>query len=459
MLRVRALLWIGFGGLLLLMAAAGLSAISFLYQVEIQQEQFRRDFVERDRVLEKLRSEIYLSGTYVRDFLMDTDEARSQTHRQAFFDTKQQIQSAASEFRRLGVANARGSFAEFERQLNSYLATLTPVLDWSMTERRQLGPQFVREQVLPRRMDVISLAERLQQVSERQLEDSSEQIAQLFASFRRRLALMFLLVLVVGAVLAGVTLWRILDLERKSQSRFEEVLRTRRELQRLFAELISAQEAERKRIARELHDQVGQTIWAMMLGLSSLRSALDKNDPAEAERHLESVHGMAENTAALVRNISLLLRPSMLDDLGLISALHWLVREVSRTSSLQVELAAPDVELALPEDHKTCIYRVVQETLRNVARHAAASRVKITIEQEKNLIRTTIKDDGRGFKPEMEKGVGILGMEERVARLGGKLAIDSRPGRGTTVVCELPLPGELDLSQTRIQESSPLRTA
>jgi len=459
MLRVRALLWIGFGGLLLLMAAAGLRAISFLYQVEIRQEQIRRDFVERDRVLEKLRSEIYLSGTYVRDFLMDTDESRSEAHRQAFFDTKQQIQEAVSNFRRLAVRNARSSFAEFERQLNSYLTTLTPVLDWSVAERRQLGPQFVREQVLPRRMDVISLAERLQQVSERQLEDSSEEIAQLFASFRRRLMLMFLLVLAVGAALAGVTLWRILDLERKSQSQFEEVLRTRRELQHLSAELISAQEAERKRIARELHDQVGQTIWAMMLGLSSLRSALEKNDPAEAERHLESVHRMAENTAALVRNISLLLRPSMLDDLGLIPALHWLVREVSRTSSLQVELAAPETELVLPEDHKTCIYRVVQETLRNVARHAAASRVKITIEQEKNSIRTTMQDDGRGFKPEMEKGVGILGMEERVARLGGKLAIDSRPGRGTTVVCELPLPGELQLREMRVQESSPLRTA
>ncbi len=309
-------------------------------------------------------------------------------------------------------------------------------------------------------MDVISLAERIEQMSQSQLESSSEQIAQLFASFRRRLVLMLALVLAIGATLAGVTLWRILDLERKSQSRFEEVLRTRRELQRLSAELISAQEAERKRIARELHDEVGQTIWAMMLGLTSLRSALEKNDPAAAERQLESIHGMAENTAALVRNISLLLRPSMLDDLGLIPALHWLVREFSRTSGLQVEFAAADLDLSLPEDHKTCIYRVVQESLRNVARHAAALHVKISMEHEPHLIRTRIQDDGRGFDPHTGKGVGILGMEERVTRLGGKLSLDSNPGQGTTIVCELPLPAELAPARgDRHQESSPLRTA
>lgn len=460
--RLRLLLWIGFGGLLLLIASIGLSAISFLYQVEIRQERIRRDFVERDRILEKLRSEIYLSGTHVRDFLVDMDERRSAGHRAAFVETKQQILASVAEFQRLPLGSARASFAQFEEQLRAYLAVLSPVLEWSVAERREMGPRFVREEVLPRRMDVISLTERIQQLSEGQLEASSEKISALFSSFRGRLAAMLGLVLAVGVILAGATLRRILDLERKSRSRFEEVLRTRRELQRLSTELISAQEAERKRIARELHDEVGQTIWAMMLGLSSLRTALEKSNPAEAEAQLAAVQGMAENTASIVRNISLLLRPSMLDDLGLVPALHWLAREYSRTTALQVEVAASDLELSLPEDHKTCIYRVVQETLRNASRHAGALHVQISIERRDHWLRVAIQDDGRGFQPAAEKGVGILGMEERVARLGGKLLIDSHPGRGTTVICQLPLPNELRLpapDARRNQESSPLRTA
>jgi signal transduction histidine kinase len=444
------------------MCAIGLSAISFLYQVEIRQGQIRKDFIERDRVLEDLRLEIYLSGTHIRDFLADSDEDSAQGHRQAYLQTRQQILASIALFTRLQVSSAyHDSFDQFVREVRAYLAVLAPALEWNASERRKLGPEFVSRKVLPRRMDVISLTERIQQLSQGQLEASSDQISQLFSSFRLRLALMLLLTLAVGVALAGATLWRILHLERGSRAGFEEILRTRRELQRLSADLISAQEAERKRIARELHDEVGQTIWAMMLGLSSLHSALEKGDFPEAGRQLAAAQGMAERASAVVRNISLLLRPSMLDDLGLLPALHWLARECARTTSLDVELKSADFDRFLPEDHKTCVYRVVQEALRNASRHAAAAHVKITVEEGDDFLQVRIQDDGRGFLPEAEKGVGILGMEERVAQLGGTLEIDSHPGRGSTLVCRLPLPRDLDrlLEKLAAQESNPLRTA
>jgi signal transduction histidine kinase len=450
--RLRLLLWVGFGGLLLLMTVIGLSAVSFLYQIQHRQEQIREQYVERDRILAKLRSDIYLSGTYVRDFLLDNDETLARTHKNDFVETRERILAGDAEYRRLVHPADRASFQDFERELNAYFAILAPTLSWTAAERQQKGYSFIREEVLPRRMNMVSLADRIQEVSQRELEASSQQIGELFASFRLKLLIMLLLTVAVGIALAGATLWRVLHLERESQMRFEEVARARNELQQLSAELLSAQESERRRIARELHDEVGQALWAMMLGLGNLRSALEQDKLDEARRQLQMVQEVAEKNAAVVRNISLLLRPSMLDDLGLVPALKWLAREVSRTTPLEVEVIAGNFSRDLPEDHKTCVFRVVQEAIRNVSRHAGARQAKVKLEESSGRLLVTIQDDGSGFEPSQEKGMGMLGMEERVARLGGAFRVDSRPGRGATITFELPL-------APVFYETSPLRTA
>src|ERR1019366_5486215 len=145
-------------------------------------------------------------------------------------------------------------------------------------------------------------------------------------------------------------LWWLLRLESESQLRFAEVISTREELKRLSAELVSAQESECRRISRELHDEVGQVLSAVVLGLGNLRSALADENPAEAARQLQLVEDMTQRNVSVVRNISLLLRPTMLDDLGLIPALNWLAREVSRTGPMVVELATESFTDDLPGD-------------------------------------------------------------------------------------------------------------
>jgi signal transduction histidine kinase len=455
--RIRFLLWVGFGGLLLLMGVIGLSALSFFYQIEIRQERIRQAYVERERTLEKLRSDIYVSGTYIRDLLLDSDESLAANHRADYLESRRRILAGVAEYRRLLQPEEEEAFQQFQAELNAYLAVLAPALDWNTQQRREQGFSFIREQVLPRRMNMVSLADRIQQVSERELEASSQRVNELFSSFRLKLLTMLLLSVAIGLTLAGFTLWRILHLEHESEMRFLEVARARAELQQLSAELLSAQESERRRIARELHDEVGQALWAMMLGLGNLSSSLEQNNLEEARRQLQMVQEMAEKNAAVVRNISLLLRPSMLDDLGLIPALKWLAREVSRTTPLEVEVTARDVSIDLPEDHKTCVYRVVQETIRNSSRHGAARHANISIDHDERALHVTIQDDGKGFAPSEEKGVGMLGMEERVVRLGGLLRVNSERGRGTTVSFELPLPRVLNAIPA--QETSPLRTA
>jgi signal transduction histidine kinase len=136
--------------------------------------------------------------------------------------------------------------------------------------------------------------------------------------------------------------------------------------------------------------------------------------------------------------MALMLRPSMLDDLGLIAALEWQGREVSRRSEAEVQVDAENVSEQLPEEHKTVIYRVVQEALNNAARHSGAKNIRVKVRQDNGRIAMEVADDGSGFDPVRTRGLGILGMEERVKRLGGTFAIDSHPGGGTTIRFELP---------------------
>jgi signal transduction histidine kinase len=204
----------------------------------------------------------------------------------------------------------------------------------------------------------------------------------------------------------------------------------------LAARLMMAQEEERRRISRELHDQVGQEIALLTMELTRLQAEVPPGDALHAG--LATCRQLANDNAAIVRNIALLLRPSMLDDLGLVPALHWQAREVYRRTGLQVTVEAHDACNRLPDDYRTCIYRIVQEALHNVARHAKATEAHVTVRDEPLQIRVTIGDDGCGFDPHHQKGIGILGMEERVRYLGGAFQISSDPGRGTCLTIMLP---------------------
>jgi len=441
--QTRLLLSLGFGGLLLLLAFLGLSAISFFSRVENQQAQIRKDYVERDGTLGRLRGDIYLSGTYMRDYLLDTSTLSgpatgNETHEAKFSAEWQAILGALALYRGILHQEERPVFDQLNRELLDYHDQLQRTFAWTVDDRRARGAGFVQEQVLPRRMTAIGLVDRLHEASDRQLEISSRAIGETFASFRLKLVVLLIATGAIGLLLAGFTMAWLLSLERAAASTLQEVLRTRKELHELSGQLVSVQEDERRRISRELHDEVGQVLSAMMLGLGNLRSALKTNDREEALEQVHLIEDMTERNANVVRNISLLLRPTMLDDLGLVPALRWLAREVSRTNRMEVDVSSVDELEDLPEGHRTCVYRVVQEALRNACRHSGGQRVHVSVWMTESQLRIDVQDDGKGFQPSLETGVGILGMEERVARLGGKLRVDSSPGQGTTVHFELP---------------------
>lgn len=446
-----------------MLGVLGVSAISFLSQIRVREEKIRQDYLARDRELQTLRSEIYTSGTHIRDFLLDTDEALATEHREQFLETQRQIEDGVARYRMLVRDGDTTPFRQFSRQLASYMDALAPVLNWTVAERHARASAFVQDELLPRRMSTLSLADRIQQISEGQLDESSKAVSVMLASFRVKLLALLLLAVGTGVALAGIALWRLLRLEREAQARFDEVVSTREELKRLSAELVAAQESERRRISRELHDEVGQVLTAIMLGLGNLRSALKDANSDEALRQLQMVEDMTERNASVVRNISLLLRPTMLDDLGLVPALKWYAREVSRSGPMAADVMAESFVDDLPEEHRTCVFRIVQEAVRNAGRHSGAHQVRIYIGEKNGTLSVSVQDDGKGFDPSQEAGLGILGMRERVMRLAGALEVNSKPGKGTMVTFSLPLSPDhraVDaLAGDEYQEIRPFRTA
>ena len=435
----RAVLLAGFGGLLMMMVFAGIDGLRVLRRMQDRSGTIQHEFLERSRVLNQIRSDVYLSGTYARDYLLDSQPATAEKNRAELDRLRQEMGAILAGYAGLMRPEERMPLDGLRQSLDEYWRVLDPVFQWSPDQRRQGGFSFLRDEVFPRRVAMLGLADQIQGVNERQMDAGNLRVAALFSEFRTRLGVTLAVTLGLGGLLALFASRRILDLEGQASSRYSEVMEARGQLKNLSARLVETQEEERRVLSRELHDEVGQSLSAILVGLSNLSAAIRTNARTKMENEVAGLRQIVESTVKVVRNITLLLRPSMLDDLGLIPALEWQAREVSRQTGLRVDVAATGVSDELPEEFKTCIYRVVQEALHNVTRHALAASVRIVAQQEPRRLLLSIQDDGQGFDLERSRGLGLLGMKERVAHLGGTLRLVSEPGRGTLISVVLPL--------------------
>jgi signal transduction histidine kinase len=200
--------------------------------------------------------------------------------------------------------------------------------------------------------------------------------------------------------------------------------------------VVSAQELERQRLARELHDETGQALTSILLGLKSVE---DAKSASEASAAAGALRDLVVTTLQDVRRLAVELRPKALDDFGLVSALERLVETFREQTGIQVDLEPRLGEERLPPDVETTLYRITQEALTNVVKHAQARRVSIVLTRRDGSISAVIEDDGRGFEGEAgENGLGLLGMRERIALVGGRLSLETSPGSGTTLSIEVP---------------------
>jgi signal transduction histidine kinase len=214
------------------------------------------------------------------------------------------------------------------------------------------------------------------------------------------------------------------------------------QLRALAARLQSAREEERTRIAREIHDELGQALTAIKIDLAALIRDLPGDSGPQRQRS-QSILKLLDEAIQSVRRIATELRPGILDDLGLVAAVEWAAEEFQARTGTTCELSLPGVDIALDPERATALFRILQETLTNVARHTNATRVDIRLAQENGDLILEVNDNGQGIgeeHPSESRSLGILGMRERALLLGGELTISGEPGKGTTVRVRIPQP-------------------
>ena len=423
------MLYAGFGGLLAFLLAAALGTLVMLGRVRKDDMRFRQTSVERLGRLEQIRSQIYLSGTYIRDYLLSPDAGGAEAQRIRLSGIEHDTHAQLDRYGQSLDPEERDAFDALRAEIDAYWQVLRTTFDWTPKERDRLRFTFFYEQLVPRRTTMLQIADAIESINQRGLTRAEDRFRTSAEDLRWSLLATFGIALLGGIMLALGTIALTLRLQKENEG-------ARADLEDLSARLLRAQEDERRSLARELHDEVGQSLSAIMMEASNAEFA---QSPAEVGDHVKSIAAMAEKTLNEVRDLALLLRPSMLDDFGLVPALNWQAREMGKRTSLSVRVNAGDDCDDLPDDHKTCIYRMVQEALNNAARHSSARTAQVTVKNAGDRVLFSVQDDGAGFDKRVVRGLGLLGMEERVRRLGGKLRIESQPGRGTTIAAELPM--------------------
>jgi signal transduction histidine kinase len=233
----------------------------------------------------------------------------------------------------------------------------------------------------------------------------------------------------------------VTELRRAERERAEAAAREQRAAENFTRRLIESQEAERRRIAGELHDSLGQDL---LLIANRLQLALGKSEvPPALREELEGIGALATQAVTEVRRISHALRPPQLDHLGLTRALRAMLDSVARTAGFRLSCRVEDIDGVYPAEMESNWYRILQEGLNNILKHAQARNVDVVLEHDVRTIRLIVADDGRGFVPTAAAdGIGLRNIAERVRILGGDLRIDSAPGTGTRLEVTAPLPAE-----------------
>jgi PAS domain S-box-containing protein len=241
---------------------------------------------------------------------------------------------------------------------------------------------------------------------------------------------------VPGEQIAGYAIYRDITASKRAESELQHSLE---QLRALAARLHSAREEERTRVAREIHDELGQALTAIKIDFSSLLRDLPADRGAAAPRS-QSILRLLDQTIQSVRRIGTELRPGILDDMGLVAALEWAGEDFQKRTGTKCEISLPDVDIPLDPERATALFRIFQETLTNVARHAEATQVRARLAKENGNLVLEVRDNGKGASEEdlARSSLGILGMRERVLLLGGTFTISSTLGIGTTVRVLIP---------------------
>ena len=397
-------------------------------------------YTRAQELLTSIRGQVLLGSVAVRDALLDPDPEAIAGYRQQLDDSYRAADEALQEY--VPVVNAPDEIARVER-LRREIADLRDTLREVLTAERQGAGVMLRRRIIPKREAVLRVSEELQAMNRSAFVRLQEDIAALNRVAQRRVWQMFGLALGASLAIAlGATI-HAGRLEGQIRRQLIKDAENARDLQRLSSQLLTAQEEERRTIARELHDEIGQLLTAIKVELAIAGRANDA--PAASPRALDNARSIADTAVQTVRDMSRLLHPAMLDDLGLAAAVDWYLKGFGNRHGIRIELLQEGMCDRLAPEIEATAYRIVQEALTNVARHAQARTCRVYLQRLTNSLLVTIEDDGVGFDQgvvdaSVPRGIGLVGIRERVALVRGSMRMETAPGKGTRLTVELPAP-------------------
>jgi signal transduction histidine kinase len=430
---------LGLGGLLILIAVSMLAASRKAQAIYAQLDRLNTHHHEVDTKLRRLRSDVNLSGIFVRDYLLDISREHAPEYRERLAEFRKTNMSTVTELRALSELD-QDQIRKLEMSLDEYWQTFDPLFDWTATEKIFRSASFLRREVVPRREAALTIAQQIEELNNANLAEQRAEVARSEATFRDDLRRLLWQSLLLGLFVALTVVLRLRVLERRSDEQRAIAEDAERQMRRLSQQLVATQEEERKRLSRELHDHVAQVLTGLRMELGRIERTKGPVD-VQVVAAVAEAKKLVDDMFRTVRDLALGLRPSMLDDFGLQPALEWHVRDFIARYGVNAELHTNGDFSALPEAYRTCVYRAVQEALTNSVRHAKAASIKVNVTGRAGSLDVSISDDGVGIDPaRRHSGLGLRGIEERVKELHGTMTIGRDLSGGTTLAIHLPLP-------------------
>jgi signal transduction histidine kinase len=441
-LTIKAALALGFGLTFGIWLVAGYYFTGRIAETEARAAAVNARYMQAQELLSNVRAQVLLGSVYVRDALLDPHPATAEYRRQVEATYGAVTQALRQYVPILDSSTERERVGRLQNEIDEFRQTMLQVLATDSTRWPSDARVLLRTQVVPKRETVIRVSEDVQALNRSAFVQQQREVAAIYSASQRQLweSLGLSLLASFGvALLAAFYAGRL-----ENRLRLQRVLDEQhaQDLQELSAKLITAQEEERRSIARELHDEVGQVLMAIRVELAVAQRAIEATGAHTGI--LDDVRSITEGAVTTVRDLSHLLHPALLDDLGLPAAVEWYIRGFSRRHDIRAEVLHDRMDERLAPELEASAYRIIQEALTNIAKHARATTCRVYLQRLPTTVLVTIEDDGAGFderevsRAGARAGIGLIGIRERAKQLRGTVRLESAPGRGTRLTLELP---------------------
>jgi signal transduction histidine kinase len=441
-LSIRTALAIGFCVTLGLWLYTGYAFTQRMDTVRREATDVASRYTRAQELLATVRAQVLLTSVRVRDALLNPDPKSVDQYREQIEAAHRVVVMALTDYEPvMGTVGQGDHISRLEREAQQFHDTSLDVL----TDAAGRNPAAIREvlnrHIVPRREAALAISDEIQTLNRRAFIQQQSDIAEIHrvAELESRRQLGIALVIGLGVVL--LTSLYATRLEGRLRVQMERDALMSQELQNSAAKIIAAQEEERRTIARELHDEVGQMLSALKVELDVLQREIESGQ--RAGQTLAEAQEIAAGALKTVRNISQLLHPAALDDLGLAAAIDSSLRGLARRQDIRTALHQKGLTERLPREVELAAYRIVQEAITNVGKHANARECHVHLTQLADRLLIEVEDDGVGFvddtdRPVIARGLGLISVRERASRLGGTFNILSTPGQGTRLIVSLP---------------------